>query len=77
VQKSGVQIQDVTFKNIHGTSSRDVAVNLSCSKTVACTGITLEDVKIVSTTANVAKSICVNALGMALGTISPPSCLNN
>lgn len=76
-QKSAVQIQDVTYKNIHGTSSTDVAVNFSCSETVACTGITLTNVKITTATANKAKSVCANALGMASGTILPPSCLEN
>eukprot|EP00253_Pinus_taeda_P011171 PITA_11171 len=77
IQSSAVQIQDVTYRNIQGTSSTDVAVNFSCSKTVACTGITLTNVEITSTTANKVKSVCANALGMALGTILPPSCLKN
>lgn len=77
IQPSAVQIQDVTYRNIQGTSSTDVAVNFSCSKTVACTGITLTNVEITSTTANKVKSVCTNALGMALGTILPPSCLKN
>lgn len=75
IQPSAVQIQDVTYRNIQGTSSRDVAMNFSCSHTVSCTGITLTDVEITSTTADGAKSVCVNALGTALGTILPPSCL--
>eukprot|EP00253_Pinus_taeda_P017289 PITA_17289 len=61
-QSSAVQIQDVTYRNIQGTSSTDVAVNFSCSKTVACTGITLTNVEITSTTANKVKSVCANAL---------------
>jgi len=77
VQPSAVQIQDVTYRNIHGTSSTDVAVNFSCSETVACTGITMTNVKITSETANKAKSVCANALGMASGIILPPSCLEN
>lgn len=76
-QQSAVQIQDVTYRNIHGTSSTDVAVNFSCSETVACTGITLTNVKITTATANKAKSVCANALGTASGTILPPSCLEN
>eukprot|EP00253_Pinus_taeda_P015159 PITA_15159 len=77
IQSSAVQIKDVTFKNIHGTSSTNVAVNFSCSETVLCTEITLENVHISSTDANTANSICTNALGMALGTTSPPSCLKD
>eukprot|EP00253_Pinus_taeda_P017299 PITA_17299 len=77
IQSSAVQIKDVTFKNIHGTSSTNVAVNFSCSETVPCTGITLENVHISSTAANTANAICTNALGMALGTTSPPSCLKD
>jgi len=77
VQQPAVQIQDVTYRNIHGTSSTNVAVNFSCSKTVTCIGITRTNVKITSTTANKAKSVCANALGMASETIFPPSCLES
>eukprot|EP00253_Pinus_taeda_P020817 PITA_20817 len=76
-QSSAVQIKDVTFKNIHGMSSMNVAVNFSCSEIVPCTGITLENVYISSTVANTANSICTNALGMALGTTSPPGYLKD
>lgn len=77
MQPSAVKIQDVTYRNIHGTSSTNVGVNFSCSKTVACTGITMKNVKITSTTANKVNSVCVNALGKTIGTILPPSCLRN
>eukprot|EP00253_Pinus_taeda_P011084 PITA_11084 len=77
IQSSAVQIKDVTFKNIHGTSSTNVAVNFSCSETIPCTGITLENVHISSTATNTANAICTNALGMPLGTTSPPSCLKD
>eukprot|EP00253_Pinus_taeda_P022560 PITA_22560 len=74
IQQSAVQIQDITYRNIQGTSSTNVAVNISCSETVWCTGITLTNVEITSTTANKVKWVCANALGKAPGTTLPPSC---
>eukprot|EP00253_Pinus_taeda_P029638 PITA_29638 len=74
IQQSAVQIQDITYRNIQGTSSTNVAVNISCSDTVWCTGITLTKVEITSTTANKVKWVCANALGKAPGTTLPPSC---
>eukprot|EP00253_Pinus_taeda_P011575 PITA_11575 len=73
IQPSAVQIQDVTYRNIQGTSSTDVAVNFSCSKTVACTGITLTNVEITSTTANKVKSVCANALAWLWGRYCRPA----
>eukprot|EP00253_Pinus_taeda_P019207 PITA_19207 len=73
IQSSAVQIQDVTYRNIQGTSSTDVAVNFSCSKTVACTGITLTNVEITSTTANKVKSVCANALAWLWGRYCRPA----
>ncbi|KAF9675581.1 hypothetical protein SADUNF_Sadunf09G0047000 [Salix dunnii] len=45
-QTSAVQISNVKYKNIKGTSASDVAVNFDCSKSIPCRGILLQDVNI-------------------------------
>ncbi|KAB5541029.1 hypothetical protein DKX38_014003 [Salix brachista] len=45
-QTSAVQISNVKYKNIKGTSASDVAVKFDCSKSIPCRGILLQDVSI-------------------------------
>ncbi|CAK7330865.1 unnamed protein product [Dovyalis caffra] len=45
-QTSAVQISNVRYKNIKGTSASDVAVKFDCSKAVPCQGILLQDINI-------------------------------
>ncbi|KAJ6751904.1 hypothetical protein OIU85_002334 [Salix viminalis] len=44
---SRIQIKDITFNNIWGTSESDVAVTLNCSRTVPCKNIRLKDINLV------------------------------
>ncbi|GLT71721.1 hypothetical protein SLA2020_437190 [Shorea laevis] len=76
-QSSAVQISDVRFVRIQGTSSNEEAIQLHCSQTVGCTNIFLEDIKIES---NVGKepaySSCTNAHGKVSSSVKPPvNCL--
>ncbi|MED6145230.1 hypothetical protein PIB30_023337 [Stylosanthes scabra] len=73
-QASGVKISDVTYKNIHGTSATEVAVNFDCSPKNPCIGIKLEDVKLTYKN-QVAQASCVHADGATLGSVQPESCL--
>ncbi|GER34924.1 pectin lyase-like superfamily protein [Striga asiatica] len=43
-RETGVQISNVIYKDIVGTSSTDIAIDLNCSKSVACFGISMESV---------------------------------
>ncbi|RLM87661.1 polygalacturonase [Panicum miliaceum] len=46
-QNSAVEVSNVLFKNIRGTSASTEAIKLSCrSTTVPCHGIALENVKL-------------------------------
>uniref|UniRef100_A0A1D1YA19 Exopolygalacturonase n=1 Tax=Anthurium amnicola TaxID=1678845 RepID=A0A1D1YA19_9ARAE len=73
-QKSGVQISQVRFYDIHGSSATQVAVKLDCSQSSPCRGIGLQDIKL--TYGNrPAQSLCEHVVGTAMGTMSPPSCL--
>ncbi|XP_004304844.1 PREDICTED: polygalacturonase-like [Fragaria vesca subsp. vesca] len=73
-QDSGVQISDVTYQDIHGTSATEVAVKFDCSSKFPCSKITLDDVKL-SYKNEAAEASCSHAGGTALGTVQPTSCL--
>ncbi|WMV07498.1 hypothetical protein MTR67_000883 [Solanum verrucosum] len=75
-KKSLVQIKDVTFNNIRGTSNSLVAVYFNCSSSLPCQKINLNDIKLI--TDNNSKptiASCANAIGHATGIELPPSCL--
>ncbi|XP_004248938.3 exopolygalacturonase-like [Solanum lycopersicum] len=76
-QESCVQIKDVTFNNIRGSSSSKAAVSLDCSATYPCKGIMLNDINLeYDAPDGPAISTCAHANGKATGTELPPSCLN-
>ncbi|CAH8268942.1 unnamed protein product [Arabidopsis lyrata] len=65
-QGSAVQVKNVVYKNISGTSATDVAITLNCSEKYPCQGIVLENVNIKGGTAS-----CKNANVKNQGTVSP------
>ncbi|KAJ4723872.1 Polygalacturonase [Melia azedarach] len=73
-QVSGVQISDVTYQDIHGTSATEVAVKFDCSPKYPCSRIRLEDVKLTYNNKPAAAS-CSNAVGSVSGVVQPNSCL--
>ncbi|KAL5781046.1 hypothetical protein ACOSP7_006075 [Xanthoceras sorbifolium] len=73
-QVSGVQISDVTYQDIHGTSATEVAVNLDCSSKNPCSRIKLQDVKLTYNN-QPASASCSHADGSANGVVQTGSCL--
>lgn len=65
--ESAVQVSNITFRDIHGTSQGRYAVKLDCSATVPCTGIVLEDINIHSNYKNQAKAYTSNVHGIVRG----------
>ncbi|KAF6159867.1 hypothetical protein GIB67_032951 [Kingdonia uniflora] len=71
-QTSAVQISNVSYRRVRGTSVRDTAVSFACSETVPCTGIVLEDVKLRSTRHDrETLAYCLNAYGKGYGQVVP------
>ncbi|XP_010464443.1 PREDICTED: polygalacturonase QRT2-like [Camelina sativa] len=71
-QKSAVQVSNVLYKNIQGTSSRPVAVNFACSKSIPCRGISMQNVELVDQTQqDVSKASCSNVRLNTLGNVFP------
>ncbi|XP_022742038.1 polygalacturonase-like [Durio zibethinus] len=58
-QKSAVQVENVVYKNIEGTSASAVAIKFDCSKRHPCKGIVLQNVDLEKQGENV-KAICNN-----------------
>ncbi|XP_015170035.1 exopolygalacturonase-like [Solanum tuberosum] len=75
-QESCVQIKDVTFNNIRGSSNSKAAITLNCSASHPCKGIMLNDINLEYHAPDApAISTCTNANGKATGKELPPSCL--
>lgn len=45
-QKSAVQVRNIMYQNIRGTSASDVAIAFDCSKSHPCEGIVMQNVKL-------------------------------
>ncbi|KAJ4748778.1 Pectin lyase-like superfamily protein [Rhynchospora pubera] len=78
-QENAVHISDVKYNNFWGTSSKDYAVTLNCSKTVACTDIHLTNINITTVASSVenTEAACINAYGEADGYLNTDmSCLH-
>ncbi|KAJ8425464.1 hypothetical protein Cgig2_032872 [Carnegiea gigantea] len=73
-QASGIQISDVTYKGIHGTSASPVALIFDCSPMHPCKGLTLQDINL-SAQKTSPRSECNHAYGRTIGSVQPSSCL--
>ncbi|XVE63249.1 hypothetical protein DITRI_Ditri07aG0004700 [Diplodiscus trichospermus] len=72
---SHVQIEDVTYRNIWGTSRSEIAVSLDCSKKYPCKNIEMRDINL-SHLGNEGplKSWCSYVDGRVYGRQKPPAC---
>ncbi|CAN7032214.1 unnamed protein product, partial [Brassica oleracea var. botrytis] len=68
-----VQIQDLKLKNIYGTSTNKVAVNLQCSKSFPCKKVELIDINLEhkGVEAGPSTAVCENVDGSACGKMVP------
>ncbi|GMY31970.1 sodium/hydrogen exchanger 4 [Fagus crenata] len=73
---SQIQIHNVKYRNIRGTSSTKIAVAFECSKVKPCEDIELKEINLAYQGADgpVASS-CSNVKGVASGEQQPPSCV--
>ncbi|KAK1267411.1 hypothetical protein QJS04_geneDACA009123 [Acorus gramineus] len=73
---SHVQISDVSFRNIKGTSVSIVAVSLVCSDSVPCQNVELENIDLkFYKKGKKTNAVCMNVNGSSSGVENPPSCL--
>ncbi|CAL9236533.1 unnamed protein product [Arabidopsis halleri] len=65
-QPSAVQVKNVVYRNISGTSASDKAITFNCSKNYPCQGIVLDKVNIKG-----GKATCTNANVVNKGAVFP------
>nr|GLL24585.1 polygalacturonase-like [Ipomoea trifida] len=70
-QSSAVQVKNVVYENIAGTSATEIAVKFDCSKNHPCKGIVMKNVELVGEGDEIAKAECNNVRFSNLGTVSP------
>ncbi|XP_037418655.1 polygalacturonase-like [Triticum dicoccoides] len=71
---SGVQISNISYTDIEGTSATPVAVKFNCSSTNPCSGIKLTNIRLTYKHKRPAQAKCGNAGGSTSGEVRPPSC---
>ncbi|XP_003532865.3 exopolygalacturonase isoform X1 [Glycine max] len=77
---SHVQISNVTYRNIRGSSETDIAVNFNCSKDKPCQKITLDNINLWRYGVRgkgrpLLRNNCFKVEGASYGKQTPPSCI--
>ncbi|KAK9669516.1 hypothetical protein RND81_13G136300 [Saponaria officinalis] len=79
-QTKGVEISEITYRNIFGTTASDVAMKFACSDSVPCSNIMLANIMLVMKNGET-RSFCNSASGIVQGIVDPPAdcltCNNN
>ncbi|KAG7958705.1 hypothetical protein I3843_10G031600 [Carya illinoinensis] len=71
-QDSAVQVENVIYENIQGTSASDVAIKFDCSKSFPCRGVLLQNINLESGgEGKIAKAVCRNVKLADKGIVSP------
>ncbi|XP_022766693.1 polygalacturonase-like [Durio zibethinus] len=70
-QPSAVQVQNVVYQNIHGTSASDVAIDFDCSKSHPCQGITLQNVNLKGEENEATTATCNDVQTITIGNVYP------
>lgn len=76
MQTSAVQVHDIAFVGIKGTSATDQAIKFACSDSRPCKHIYLEDIQLSSGSGEDPTAYCWKASGFSSGAVHPPSCLS-
>ncbi|XP_058075587.1 polygalacturonase-like [Magnolia sinica] len=71
---SAVQVSDVVYKNITGTSASNEAMTFDCSQSSPCNGIVLQGINLVGDAGKITSRSCKNVRGSTIGKVVPPSC---
>jgi hypothetical protein len=77
---SGVQVTNVAYLNISGTSRRAEAIRFACSDAAPCTGIVLRDIDLRRSDGDggEVQTVCNCAIGFDYGRVSPAAdCLRS
>ncbi|KAI4348701.1 hypothetical protein L6164_009392 [Bauhinia variegata] len=70
-ERSAVQIRNVIYQNIKGTSASDVAVKFDCNQNFPCQGIVLQNIGLQRQGGEAAESYCKNVKLSNIGDVFP------
>ncbi|PHU16890.1 Polygalacturonase [Capsicum chinense] len=70
-QDSAVEVKNVIYQNIKGTSATNEAINFKCSKNFPCQGILLENVKLLGENGETPGAIWENTDNLTCNNVSP------
>ncbi|TYH52395.1 hypothetical protein ES332_D09G025000v1 [Gossypium tomentosum] len=71
-QTTAVEISNIAYENINGTSHKETAVQLSCSKSSPCRNITMKNINLRNEKQKgKTSSYCLNAHGLRNGRVHP------
>ncbi|KAL8542268.1 hypothetical protein ACS0TY_003219 [Phlomoides rotata] len=74
-EKSAVQVENVIYKNIRGSSASKVAINFNCSRLLPCTNLKLENVNLTAQPkGEKLEAFCTNLSNQTLNLNSIPAC---
>ncbi|XP_077214007.1 polygalacturonase-like [Tasmannia lanceolata] len=73
-KNTAVEVSNVVYNNIKGTSASDVAVEFDCSKSFPCHGIVLNNINLVGSGGKTTTSSCKYVNGIAIGNVFPCPC---
>jgi galacturan 1,4-alpha-galacturonidase len=75
-QTSAVELSNIHFKNIRGTSATKEAIKLDCSETIPCHDLVLQDVKLTYSRHGKGgvTSTCNNAMLKKSDNVAPKTC---
>ncbi|CAJ2661351.1 probable polygalacturonase At1g80170 isoform X1 [Trifolium pratense] len=76
-QTLAVQVGNISFINIEGTSATEETIKFACSDTSPCEGLYLENIFLPSYFGGDTRSYCWQAHGSAKGYVYPPACFSN
>lgn len=75
-QTSAVQVGNISFINILGTSATEETIKFACSDASPCEGLYLENIFLQSYFGGNTRSYCWQAHGSAQGYVYPPACFS-
>ncbi|KAI3446948.1 hypothetical protein Pfo_003613 [Paulownia fortunei] len=76
VRKNYTKVDNVIYKEVAGTSTTYIAINLNCSKSVPCFGISMESVQLTAIVGKQVTANCSNAYGQEVDVVPGPCLLH-
>lgn len=77
MQTSAVQVRNISFIDIQGTSATEEAIKFACSDASPCEGLYLKNIFLESCFGGNTRSYCWQAHGFARGVMHPAACFSS